>query len=56
MFSIYTDLGVIARYADTSITLEAAMERARMYEAQGRVVEIRDDETGETAYLSKDAE
>ena len=52
MYKVLTEIGIIAKYADTQIeTIEEAEARAEIYAAQGYIVEIRDEETEETVRL-----
>lgn len=52
MYTVLTDIGIIAQYRDTGIeTIEEAEAIAEEYAASGRVVEIRDEETDESVKL-----
>lgn len=52
MYTVLTDIGIISQYQDTGIeTIEEAEAIAEVYAAQGYVVEIRDEETGDTEKL-----
>lgn len=52
MYTILTDIGIIAQYRDTNIeTIEEAETIAEEYAARGYEVEIRDGETGDTVKL-----
>ena len=52
MYNILTDLGIISQYRDTNVeTIEEAEIIAEEYAAQGYIVEIRDEETGEAVKL-----
>ena len=54
MYSVITDIGIISDTLDTHIEdYEEAEEKARTYFAQGRTVEIRDEETSEEVKVFK---
>lgn len=53
MYSVITDIGIIS-ITDTGIeTIEEAEAKAREYFAQGRTVEIRDEESGDEIRVFK---
>lgn len=52
MYTVLTDIGIISQYQDTGLeTIEEAEAIAEAYAAQGHVVEIRDEETGDSVKL-----